>query len=75
MGAVSPAPDMLAHHNVCTLLGADNTLFDPAFLDAGFFMREPEADTSIVSHHLFSLLIATLQSDTSERQRIVFCRS
>ena len=57
MGTVSPAPDMLAHHNVCTLLDADNTLFDPAFLlDASFFMRAPEADTSIVSHHLFSYL-------------------
>ena len=65
---------MLAH-NVCTLLDADNTLFDPVFLDAGFFMRAPEADVSIVSHRLFSLLVTILQSNTSELQRVVLCRS
>ena len=75
MAAISLAPAMLAHHNVCTLLDADNTLFDPAFLDAGFFMRTPEADASIVSHHLSYLLITILEFDTSELQRIVFCHS
>lgn len=51
-GAISPV--MFPHHDVSTLPDVDNTLFDPAFLDAGFSMRAPEADTSFVSHRLWS---------------------
>ena len=46
---------MLPRHGVSTLPDVDNALFDPAFLDAGFFIRAPEADNLFVSHRLFSL--------------------
>jgi len=52
-GAISSI--MFPQHEMSPLPDVDNTLFDPAFLDAGFSMPAPEADSPFVSRCSFSL--------------------
>jgi len=68
-GAISPI--MFPQHDMSPLPDVDNTLFDPAFLDAGFSIRAPEADSPFVSRPLFSFRLYYIQSTTSELQRAI----
>ena len=69
-GTISPV--MFSQHDVSPLPDVDSTLFDPAFLDAGFSMR---ADSSFVSRRSFSLRIYPIQSTPSELQRAIPTRT